>query len=516
MLVIYRGEVALFGVHLVAYIRAFPDAEYSLLPYGEEERGGQVVREICAAFNIAVVDVDAARTTSFDAIAVHSYVDPDVVAGLLAAIDHGEVWFYADMIRNGFTFPVGQDLSHSTLIHFGWILNDDSWAHGDVSTPRDVRVVPLESIRSMWKLVGERVESDLTTAPQIDEHTLLIALRYWGNTSTYQTRQPDSLLDAITELDLPGGLTSVVVKHDPRSLLSAQDVIESLQASFGNDIRVSAWQDKAEVRDALGSLDVLDLYLFSGDWLRGHFFGFDGTPNVLVGATQSHATIHWPNVGRLGAYFFEPDAVGVVREGIAWQKDIVDQLSQGATEGLSASYDGSHFRSLFESRLEFDTALNRGYLPTIVDHLASTAGLPPNPDLKDLVIRIDGLKRDRLYFDRLSQSRYIDWPGRIAEVEAAAAAREAQHLAEAVAAAAAREAQHLAEAEARYRGLEAQYQEFAVEHERTLAVLTAVMGSPSWKALAPVRALTRRGRARASQPETLPSPAPIADERGDA
>ncbi len=452
-----RANVATFGLYLLAYAHAYPEAEYFLLGYGEPDAGTGVVNSLASRLGVTPITAEAAMAHDFDVVLTHSYVDTDVVSEILSGISFDQTWYYADLIRNGFIWPPQTDLSKSTLVFFGWELVDEVWALELAAPPRDVHVVALDSIRTLWSMVVEHAPGVLDVPPATDGSTLLIAMRYWGNTSVYQTRRAQSVIDAVADLELPSTVSRVVVKHDPRSIVPDCEVEDALRERLDPRVAVVPWTPDEAIHVALGSLDVLDLYLFAGDWLKGHFFGFDGTPNVLVGVTQSQVDVLWPRNERLRDYFIDPLAVSQVMETVEWQRNVVEQYRSSGATSITTTYSGQYFRALFTQNLRVDGALERGLLKASIDRIADSVGLGPDPILFELAVRVAGQRNDRLRYEHLWQvSRQSNESSAlsdtsttalaVAEAVAQAAAREEAHLAEAVAQAAAREEAHVAEA----------------------------------------------------------------------
>jgi hypothetical protein len=428
-LLVARSNPATTPLQLLAYAHAFPDADYTLLLVGEEEAGAAVVRQLCTELGVEVIDLATASARDFDCVIVHSYAHGDELAGLVSSLHHDEVWYYSDFFRNDFILAPGLDLSASVLIYFGWHL-DDVGLRQELSAPaREVRIVPLESIRALWTMVGARIPTGLDAIPLIANDDLLVAVRYWGHGSMYQTLRLDTIVDAICDLDIPDSVRRVVIKRDPRALIDWNELMGRTRLRLRADLEVVEWEGPVESQALLGSLDVLDLYLFTRDWIHGHFFGFDGTPNVIVGITQPQAIIHWLDVGLLDSYFYNPTNRHMIEESLRWQQNIVAQYRSGQTTGLSSPYVGSHFRDLLNHPLSLETAIDRGFAGAIVNHLASTVELEPEPDLIALVTRVDALRRDRIHYERLwhAEEAVTDsLRGELAEHESQLVAKEAE------------------------------------------------------------------------------------------
>jgi len=505
-LLVARSNPATFPLHLLAYAHAYPDADYTLLMVGEEDAGAAVIRQLCAELGMEVIDLATASARSFDCVIVHSYAHGDELAGLLASLPHDEVWYYVDFFRNELILPAGLDLSESVLIYFGWQL-DDVDLRQELSAPaREERVVPLESMRALWNLVGERVSAGLDAIPPIAKDDLLIAVRYWGHGSMYQTLRLDTIVDAICDLDIPDSVRRVLIKPDSRALIDRHELMGRARLRLRADLEVVEWESPVESQALLGSLDVLDLYLFTRNWIHGHFFGFDGTPNVIVGVTQPQAIIHWLDVGLLDSYFYNPTTRHMIEESLRWQQDIVATYRSGQTTGLSSPYVGSFLRDLLNRPLSLETAIDRGFAGAIVNHLASTVELEPGPDLIALVTRVDALRRDRIQYERLWHVEVAvtdSLRGELAERDSQLAPKEAELSAA--------RSELLATEEAAL-GLTSQLEASMSESERLQGVAAEataarqeILSSRSWRLTSPIRAVSsgiRRLRPR-SRPGAL-------------
>lgn len=511
-LLVARSNPATTALQLLAYAHAFPDADYTLLLVGEEEAGAAVIRELCTELGVEVIDLATASARSFDCVIVHSFAHRDELAGLLTSIPHDEVWFYADGFRNDFIFPDGRDLSESVLIYFGWQL-DDPGLRRELSAPaREVRIVPLDSMRLLWNLVSARVPEGSGSLPQIAHDELLIAVRYWGHSELYQTFRFDTVVDTICDLDIPESVRRVVIKHDARTLIDPRELIGRTKLRLRDDLDVVEWEASAESQALLGSLDVLDLHLFTRDWIHGHFFGFDGTPNVIVGVTQPQAVLHWPDVAVLDSYFYNPATRLMVEDSLTWQQNIVAQYRSGQRIGLSSTHEGSYLRELFFRPITLETAIDRGFAGAMVNHMASTVGLETDPDLIHLVAWVDEGRRARIHCEHLRQVEAAvtdSLRGELAERESQLAPKDAELSAVRTEFLAAEEAvlSLTSQLEASISALR--------EAEATAAQATAarleILSSRSWRLTSPIRALF--SGFRRLRPSSRPG-APGNSERG--
>jgi len=396
------GDPATFGLLLLAYAESRPGPEYSLLVVGEEDVGVSVLRRAAAKLSIEVISQPEASGREFEALVVHSYLHRSSLKQITESIRHRELWYYADSFRNGFIFPDGADLSRSRLIYFGWAHEDPTLTAHLASPPAAVEVVPLSSVERVWGVVGEVAGTGTEAPVSIGRHDLLVAMRYWGTPPWYPTRRRDSILDSVADAVVStvdhDRFTRVVVKPDPRSLVSSADVMRGLRDRLGPGREVIEWDEPEAPTLALGSLNVLDRYLFGSHWVDGAFFGFDGTPNPLVGLTQPGATIIWPVLSRLDSYFSEPHASEAVHNAVVAQQEVVARHRAGAVEPVIVSRSDTPYRWLFDRTTRFDEAAPE-FLRATVDRIASTVELGADPDLHELVSRVEGIRRDRIDFE---------------------------------------------------------------------------------------------------------------------
>jgi hypothetical protein len=399
-LLVAVGNPANFALHLLAYARCHPEDSYDLLMVGADDIGTEIIATIASRSGVRTLSLDEAGGVAYGSVVIHSYAERDGIADLLASLSFDEVWYYGDLFRNVFVFEPGVDLSRSTLIYFGWELTDPGQNARLAAPARDVRVVPLSEIRDLWRWVAEIADLGRSLPPPIGESDYLIVLRYWGVPPLYPTRRHDTLVHAIVDLGIPPGVTRLVLKSDWRSVLDPDEVIALVADRVEDGVEVVAWSEPESFAGRLGSLNVLDFHLFRGTWITGHMSGFDGTPNVVVAITQPDAEVHWPALDKLDDYFYRDEVIDDVRQVIGIQQGLIADFKAHGEGALQVVYDGSSFRAMLSDALPVRSVSD----PVVVGaltRLASSVLLDVDPDLQEITLRVDGLRRDRIRFERM-------------------------------------------------------------------------------------------------------------------
>lgn len=158
---------------------------------------------------------------------------------------------------------------------------------------------------------------------------LLVAMRYWGRTSMYPSTTAFAAPDAVKSLAIPASTRRIIVRPEPRSLVDQRRLTNRIRDVVPPHVEVVTWSEVIDDDPSLGSLDLLERHAYTQSWDLGAFFGFDGRPNVLVGATQPGTTVLWPRRQLLHRHISSRRAASAAAETVRIQHSVVSQLHAG-------------------------------------------------------------------------------------------------------------------------------------------------------------------------------------------
>jgi hypothetical protein len=347
---------------------------------------------------VGVVSAPEARLRTFDEIVVHSYALWGELDSVLAEFSHRRVRWMADELAAAFKFDGPARLDGATLLRFGWDLDDAYIRTLNDGTLPPTTVVPFDSFQHIYEQL--RTASGITNSPLEDltATDILISERYWGRLH-YQSFDFRVVANVIADLELPAQARRIVFKADPRSVALAEETIAHLAASFDGQLAVELWREAPSYRARLGSLNSLRFHLMTGPSDLGYFFGFDGTDNLVVGATQPKTEILWVPDTVLAQHFSFPSTVEAVQATIAWQRDIVGQVRSGAMNITPPQTDTSTLAKSLDvldrpDLQDDENGARRASVGRI--RLGSSVGLDATAGIETIVERVDALRRDRI------------------------------------------------------------------------------------------------------------------------
>jgi hypothetical protein len=131
----------------------------------------------------------------------------------------------------------------------------------------------------------------------------------------------------------------------------------------------------------------------------GYFFGFDGTDNLVVGATQPKTEVLWVPETILARHFSFPSTVEAVGTTIAWHRDIVAQVRSGALTVTPPLTDTSATAKSLDvlARPDQQDDENGTHRASVGrTRLASSVGLDASAGIESIIERVDALRRDRI------------------------------------------------------------------------------------------------------------------------
>jgi hypothetical protein len=233
-------------------------------------------------------------------------------------------------------------------------------------------------------------------------------MRYWGRSRMYPTPSPVTAAEVIGQLELPGSTRRIVVRHDPRMLVGFPRILDRVREVVPSEIEVRTWDETVGYDSSLGSLDVLDRSVFSESWDLAGFFGYDGTPNLLVGALQPKTPVLWPSAETIRSAVVEPTAAAAAVETIRIQRSALEQLREGAAapEVTTSGLDEAAVLDAIDPRtyagLEDWTSSEADAVVLVA---LDVLGLDESADPGEVIARLHGLLADRLRFEHLFQEQ---------------------------------------------------------------------------------------------------------------
>lgn len=393
------------GTVALAAASRWPSDEHDLVVVGQRERGVELVEEYARHIGVVPTTLEEAAGRRYDSVLIHSYAHWSGLTQILSSLDCRHVDFYADGLRNELRFspPHPGIGSSGSLVYFGYALHNELVA-GQLG-PVDHFVVPLERYGAFWRWLAATHPSPGPRAGDVlGRDDVLVAMRYWGRSRMYPTPSPVTAADVIGQIELPGSTRRVVVRHDPRLLVSFPRILDRVRAVVPSDIEVRTWDETVGYDPSLGSLDVLDRSVFTESWDLAGFFGYDGTPNLLVGALQPRTPVLWPTAETIRSAIVEPRAAAAAIETIRIQRSALEQMREGAeapevtTPGLDEAAVLDEIDPRTYAGLEDWTSSEAdAVLLAVLD----VVGLDESADPGEVVARLHGLLADRLRFERL-------------------------------------------------------------------------------------------------------------------
>jgi len=342
----------------------------------------------------------------YDTVLVHSYAHWSALSEILAPLRVDRVDYFSDGLRNELRFraphPALGTAPH--LLYFGYSLLND--IVGRQFGPLPAQTVPLGDLAEFWHwLEVAHPSHGRAPADALQATDLLVAMRYWGRSRMYPTASAMASADALGALSIPAGVGRVVVRPDSRALVSADRMLERIRDVIPSGVEVAAWSDLIDDNPSLGSLDVLDRHAFVQSWDLGAFFAYDGSPNVLVGATQPRTTILWPSRRLIRRHVIDKSAAAAAAETVRIQRTVVTQFRAGVRLP-NARTDGRREAAVLDALDPGLTVGRASWTPAeseaVILAALDVTGLTDSGSAPETVDRLRGLLADRVRFEHLA------------------------------------------------------------------------------------------------------------------
>lgn len=396
---------AYLGTIVVAAAAHRPGEDHDLVLLGAREPGIELVEEYARHLGIVPTTLAAAAHRAYESVLVHSFAHWADLPGMLETLPAAHVDYYADGLRNELRFrPPHPGIGTArSLVYFGYALHNDlvSAQLGAV----DHRVVSLDQFAAFWQwLAGAHPSPGPRVADVLRPDDVLVAMRYWGRSRMYPTPSALTVADVLGGLDLPAGTRRLVVRPDPRSLVDFSRILARIREVVPPDIDVATWADVVGYDTTLGSLDVLDRFVFNESWNLGGFFGYDGTPNYLVAATQPATRILWPSAELLRDAIVDPTAAAAAVETVRIQRSAVEQIAHGVQvpEVRTSGSGAAAVLDRIDPQQHAGTSdWTRSESEAVLLAVLDVVGLDESAEASEVIARLRGLFADRVHFERL-------------------------------------------------------------------------------------------------------------------
>ena len=323
---------------LLGYVLNKP-GRYSILLSRTDIVADKLIIQLCDELGVKIYAREELVGTKFDKVFVHPW---NTESHPLKDIQFNELWVYADGMSN--RVAADEWKSASGFIFWGSHAPFESLAH---TLAQGFEISPINSQREIWssllRLAGLKPRQSYVDGL---EGSSLVAMRYWG-ASTYSALSAQHVSEALDQFALSTEGGPVRVKLDSRwqNPIRQKDL---LRRSFPKS-KIEPFSNSLEEIRKLGHLASLDTYIFTCDFPRTDFLGFDGSLPPTFISSQSSVKVFVPDMARVMNSKLAIHA-GVL-ENLAWHKALLEG-SEISSAGRSLVFSHSVMRSLAQVRGE--------------------------------------------------------------------------------------------------------------------------------------------------------------------
>lgn len=312
---------------------------YSILLSRTDIVADKVIIRLCDELGVKIYAREELVGTKFDKVFVHPW---NTESHPLKDIQFNELWIYADGMSN--RVAIDEWKAASGFIFWGSHAPFEAMSQ---NSAQNFEMSPINSQREIWssllRLAGLKPRQSYVDGL---EGSSLVAMRYWGS-STYSALSAQHVSEALNQFALSTGSGAVRVKLDSRwqNPISQKDL---LRRSFPKS-KIEPFSNSHEEIRKLGHLASLDTYIFTCDFPRADFFGFDGSLPPTFMSSQSSVRVFVPDMAQV----MNPKLAihAVVLENLAWHKALLEG-SEITSAGRSLVFSHSVMRSLAQVRGE--------------------------------------------------------------------------------------------------------------------------------------------------------------------
>ncbi|WP_149202568.1 hypothetical protein [Actinotalea subterranea] len=390
---------------MLATVALRQNDDHDLVVLGAREPGVELVESFARTVGVVPTTMATARKRIYDSVLIHSYAHWADLQDIVESLQTTHVDYCADGLRNELRFnPPHTGIQRvRSLFYFGYTLHNQlvSTQLGSVSW----QTVPVDSLGEFWRwLERERPTERPRPSDVLHQDDLLVAMRYWGRSRMYPTRGAMTAADILGELDLPHGTRRLIVRADPRSLVDFRRMLARIREVLPPDVELTTWADLIGYDASLGSLDVLDRFAYTEHWRLGAFFGYDGTPNILISATQPGTRVIWPSSELIRNAIIDPAAAAATTETIRIQRAVAQQFSMDVKvpEVSTSGTKAAAILDRIDPRSHGGVSdWTRSEVESVILAVLDVVGLGCTADAGETVDRLRGLLADRVRFENL-------------------------------------------------------------------------------------------------------------------